>query len=645
MKLIKRLFPLIVYHLVHFIWMTFILIGIIIPTQASNRILNYDVSAVLDSNASLLVTENITVHIKHDTPKQGITRTYSIRKAIDQKWIQKMTLDIQSITLDGKPVPYLLQEGYYMDELTIGNDKTPLSEGNHTYIIRYRTQGHVRYFDNHDEIQLNLINADNDFPIDKTSFSIVLPNGQKPLTATAITNTHSQKIHPPIKNNPLFETTETLPTQTNMLLSVTFPKGLVNEAPTSFSGWLNHHRTLVLLGLPASLCLYLMGCWYFIYRKPQKNITPISSPPENVTPGLVAWMKNRMFTPTMLQADLIWIAIHGFAKIDISDFHNIRCIQIPALTTNTHWVTRACRSFYKRFYDTDNVILFGKDGSHPARSMTHAWDIVYRWYRNLVPSLIQKSYLPGIIGIGIWGLAFYCLLDFIYHPGFIHGMGAADTILLPGFFLGFSAWMIAIAIHRRINTTYRHFWYSIAKPFCHLMLAILAFLSAAYLLDFDWLFLTAFFIIGLLPILFFRHFLIQFTPQGERIADAIKALEMYITMPEAKRYTTDSSLETIEKYEELLPYAIAIGKAEIWQKRFESLLKKTNYHPTWIIQSDSTKTHHDNYDTILHDFIANSSVTHAIRAAMAESETIRNKLARGEIDANNVKARRIRGGW
>jgi hypothetical protein len=38
----------------------------------------------------------------------------------------------------------------------------------------------------------------------------------------------------------------------------------------------------------------------------------------------------------------------------------------------------------------------------------------------------------------------------------------------------------------------------------------------------------------------------------------------------------------VEKFEELLPCAVALGCAEAWQQRFDKVLSAANYAPEWV---------------------------------------------------------------
>jgi uncharacterized membrane protein YgcG len=84
------------------------------------------------------------------------------------------------------------------------------------------------------------------------------------------------------------------------------------------------------------------------------------------------------------------------------------------------------------------------------------------------------------------------------------------------------------------------------------------------------------------PIVAFCCPVFVLTEKGMQIDAHVKGLRMYIETAEKDRLAVINAPEdTIEKYEEILPYAIALGCAQAWQKRFEPLLEVQHYEPKW----------------------------------------------------------------
>ncbi|MEX0997847.1 MAG: DUF2207 domain-containing protein [Flavobacteriaceae bacterium] len=77
------------------------------------------------------------------------------------------------------------------------------------------------------------------------------------------------------------------------------------------------------------------------------------------------------------------------------------------------------------------------------------------------------------------------------------------------------------------------------------------------------------------------------TVLGRKIMDDIEGFKMYLSVAEQKQLDSLHEPEmTVERFEALLPYAIALGVENQWGKKFENSLTKSlqetkNYNPSW----------------------------------------------------------------
>jgi uncharacterized membrane protein len=71
--------------------------------------------------------------------------------------------------------------------------------------------------------------------------------------------------------------------------------------------------------------------------------------------------------------------------------------------------------------------------------------------------------------------------------------------------------------------------------------------------------------------------------EGVRQLEQVEGLAMYIGTAESERLKILNAPEdSLEIYEKLLPYAVALGCAEAWNKRFASVLADLDYKPDWF---------------------------------------------------------------
>jgi uncharacterized membrane protein YgcG len=60
----------------------------------------------------------------------------------------------------------------------------------------------------------------------------------------------------------------------------------------------------------------------------------------------------------------------------------------------------------------------------------------------------------------------------------------------------------------------------------------------------------------------------------------IEGLAMYVTAEKEFLARINAPEDTAERYERILPYAIALGAGDAWNTRFETILP-ANYKPSW----------------------------------------------------------------
>lgn len=79
------------------------------------------------------------------------------------------------------------------------------------------------------------------------------------------------------------------------------------------------------------------------------------------------------------------------------------------------------------------------------------------------------------------------------------------------------------------------------------------------------------------------------TPRGRALMDEAEGFKMYLSVAEKERLNLLHEPElTVERFESLLPYAIALGVENEWGSRFENALRRSmqetkSYNPAWYV--------------------------------------------------------------
>lgn len=91
--------------------------------QAEERVLSFDVTAAMQSDGTMIVTERIRVHIERKRIRHGITHAYPIKERYDGRNLRHYGYELLSVTLDGKPSNYYESAAGYASGIAIGKKK------------------------------------------------------------------------------------------------------------------------------------------------------------------------------------------------------------------------------------------------------------------------------------------------------------------------------------------------------------------------------------------------------------------------------------------------------------------------------------------------------------------------------------------
>ena len=150
----------------------FLLWAILVPAQ--ERILNFDAHIQIDASALIQVEENIKVHAEGNKIRRGIYRVLpTIRKKNDGDF--PVRYHLTSVTKNGIEEDYHTEEKNGLFYIYIGNKNDYLAPGKYEYTIRYTADHQISYFEDYDELYWNVNGNYWEFPIEKISATITLP--------------------------------------------------------------------------------------------------------------------------------------------------------------------------------------------------------------------------------------------------------------------------------------------------------------------------------------------------------------------------------------------------------------------------------------------------------------------------------------
>ena len=256
---------------------------------AEEAIRSFDVSLVLSSDGSMVVTESLLFNVKNETLVHGIRRRIPVVFRKQSEDIDSiMDVSLLAVELDGKKVKYEQEQSDGWFNIRIGDKKSVVSKGLHTYFIKYYTQDYTRYFEDHDEMYWNVTGEQWQWPICAATFRMSLPDKKfgdgfsriewyagRPGQANSSETYMKNAV---INTDNSVTTTRTLSPGEGFTIVYSFPKGLVSNTATggedlAKTGW---------IGL-ATLAVMFLACflpWLKWGRDPKLGtIIPLFDPP------------------------------------------------------------------------------------------------------------------------------------------------------------------------------------------------------------------------------------------------------------------------------------------------------------------------------------------------------------------------------
>ena len=550
------------------------------------RTLSWDISAELQPDASLLLTETIRVFAAGHKIKRGIFLTFTRKQAYGQRKLHHFGFDVLSVTCDGADVPYQESDSGVMTVLRIGNPDTMLAPGEHTYVIRYRTTGHVRQFDGADGLHFLAVSPEWQlYPVERASFALTLPAGVAALADEAFTGSEEALGADAARIGPLaFATTRPLMPGEGFSVRVRWPAGAV-QTPFSLAEWMGERRELC-LSLVGGLCLLLNLClWWFRLRRVSLLAIPLFSPPPGLMPGLVSATREGGYGKRAFAAELVWLASRGFVRLCWNDAEKLGLERQPQPRTRAPWEREAGADLCR--------LLLGKEGAGAkAQGKTDGGGVLSRGYvrmRTSIASALEE--FDSISAAWIWAPVFLLLgvvllcwvLDNVWW-GDIYDDDPIQTFMifaggacLAGVLAAQWAW-VSPRWYRDDGPGYQY-----GMAIFMGCVALLCFGFVALWLDGDELLCGVLAAVVVPPVVLLCSCGTVRNQEGLELDSQIRGLEMYIRVAEKDRLAAIHAPEdTVDKYEEMLPYAMALNCAEAWQQRFAPVLRAVDYQPDWV---------------------------------------------------------------
>lgn len=578
---------------------------------AAERITLMDVTARVETDATLAVTERIDFVAEHVEIRRGLIRDIPVRFRNEHGRMVWSKFRFLGAKLDGAPVPYKLERNGGNMEIHLGDDRF-LSKGKHSYEIAYTLSDILIFHEDGDELYWNVTGNDWIFPIDKACFRVELPQGARIFESDgAVGRMGSTRREWGRRSDGTFETLRPLGVREGFTVTVTWDKGhVVPPRKTIRERVLERYGKPLYAFFSLSVVLGYGIVWWFVGRDPRKGtIIPLFSPPDGLEPAYAGYVKRRRFEPDMLVADLLQLAVSGY--LDIAPQSDGMTLQrtakevdarLPAgLRALMEWLfsggrrqaqlgggagsggayiagfTRKTVRNMKRFYAT-----YGPERGNARRPVL--------WKRNLWACFVG---LPLVIPM-LWVLSYFdgeaC---FVLFMSFLAPLPYGAALFVFG-----RAWYGEVrgrlrktkgAVRRVagvMNMVFPLFFLVPILLAAAMFLLYMATLMGPFFAFFSWA--------ALFAVYGFSLCMFSYTKTGREYLDQVEGLELYLKVAEKHRLEAlypalrgKIPEETVETFERCLPYALALDVADTWLDAYAAMLDRAEYHPSWYRGSGS----------------------------------------------------------
>ena len=548
------------------------------PALAEERIKSFVSDVTVNADASIDVTETITVNSEGNQIRHGIFRdfptTYTDRNG--QRVI--VGLDVLDVKRDGRAEPYALEALSNGTRIRIGSKDVFLENAPHRYEISYRTTRQIGFFEKYDELYWNVTGNGWDFPIDMARVTITLPQGASIIQHDEFTGSYRSsdnysRVLSATGNVFAAETTVALDPNQGFTVAVAWQKGLVTPPSDAqkWAWWASDNAGFFTLGLGLlASALYFLFAWNKVGRDPPKGtIIPLFAPPKGLGPSAVRYVSRYGADDKGFAAAMVGLAVKGRLKIADDD--------------RTYIITKLASPAREPLTSAENALYTAlPSGSTALRQTNHAAISTARsaldralknefegtaFLRNLgwfavglaisvICLVIGAALLPGADGMqglfafgwmGVWW-GVVLSIGWASFKGLFASGGLWSKITSLGgliFLIPFAgAGVIAPAMI---------FSQGGGSP------GLYALVGAAVLL-------------GLINVVFY-HLLRAPTQSGRQLMDQIEGFRLYLSTAEEERLKALNPPEkTPELFERFLPYALALDCENEWNAKFTAVL-------------------------------------------------------------------------
>jgi hypothetical protein len=542
-----------------------------VPALAEEAITSFATDITLRTDGSVEVTETIAVRSERNEIRRGIFRDIPTLLVNPDNSRLRSDLNVIDVKRDGRAEPYTLEgldAGF--KRIRIGDPDVFLPDGAHTYTIRYTMTRMGRSFADHDELFWNATGNYWAFPILQSVTRVTLPDGarisdlvgytgrpgstEQAVTITRVSDTQA-----------IFRTTRRLEAGEGVSVAASFQPGIL-AAPEGLDAalnWLSDHRDLVAPVAALLLVLaYNLLAWNAVGRDPKKGtIIPLFHAPKGMSPALAHYIHKMGWQNggwTAFTATIFDLGVRGLVTIDNPD----KTLTVKSTGLKPGADLPPGEKLLADFFAARGTLTVDTSNGPKLNEKRGA-------FLKLVEGENRQVYFRNNTGYVVLGVLLSVLA--------LIGMVAFDMLspevliiaIIGGVLIGVLAGFVQVLWRSPILSK--------------IIFVVWALLFGGNLLgsglnffsdlrpDTPLLATLSIVVVNVVFAILMR----APTVQGRKLMDQIDGFRMYMDTAEKNRLNMSGEPPmTVERFERMLPYAIALGVEKPWSEHFEAELAR-----------------------------------------------------------------------
>lgn len=544
------------------------------------EILSYDVVIDVRPGGSMLVTEAIRVRALGNEIRRGIYRDFptSFPRSSGIGRIEA-PFTVRSVKRDGVDERYSLEAigGEFARggmRVRIGRSDVFLDPGEYTYEITYETDRWVHFGEGEDQLYWNVTGNGWGFGIRSASATVRIPElraaprleswtgyqGATSTTATATWDASTSSAH--------FVNDRPLAPSEGLTISLTFPSGQLTP-PTEaqqdawfrldWGGYVDAGYVVLFV-----IAVYLL-MWRRVGMDPAASPTGLrTEPPEGYSPAALGFIEQRGYDSTLLSSALVSLALKGAVRIDERD----GSWTVHRLDKDPRGLSPEEKELFDGLLGSRQMIEF-EQSKHATLSSA-----IKRFKKSLERRLEREYFVTNrkwfaaglvISLVGLFALGWRWRFD-------MNPVSLFLMVWLTGWTAGVATlvWRLWVQLRLARNGGGAAAWGGVvfmglfSIPFVGaeiVVLTILLVMTPSH-------FVLAAIAVGAVNVLFY-HLLERPTLKGRGVLDELDGFRRYLDADDERALHGGDRLA---RFEQFLPFAIALGLERAWSQAFADVL-------------------------------------------------------------------------